>query len=156
MAEQVQGIVLLRSTCQCVVPEGQVPPEWWVDCHRMFALSVDLTQLLTLLILPDKDCKSDQDCNSDNCKRACNTTACVSAQWAYTLDTSCSIDVNIMCPRRWVEASLLALEQQPADARRADEADHPVNIAGAVQKAGEDGQDVADYRSAVLPAWMIA
>lgn len=53
-----------------------------------------------------------------------------------------------VCKCSWVEASLLALQQRPADARRANEADHAVDIAGAVQleEAGKDQPARLDYR----------
>jgi hypothetical protein len=47
-----------------------------------------------------------------------------------------------------MEAGLLALEHCPADARRADESDHAVDIAGAIQCKGseEDMYPTVDYR----------
>lgn len=48
----------------------------------------------------------------------------------------------------WVEASLLALQRRPADATRANETDHAVDTAGAVQleEAGKDQPARLDYR----------
>ena len=53
-----------------------------------------------------------------------------------------------VCKCSWVEASLLALQQQPATAERANESNHAVDIAGAVQldEAGKDKPARLDYR----------
>ncbi|DBA75732.1 TPA: hypothetical protein ACH3X1_010149 [Trebouxia sp. C0004] len=50
--------------------------------------------------------------------------------------------------RSWVEAGLMALEHSPANARRADESDHAVDMAGAIQRKGseEDKHHTVDYR----------
>ncbi len=52
------------------------------------------------------------------------------------------------CDRSWVEAGLLALQHRSAGARRADESDHAVDIAGAMQSKGteEDKHRIVDYR----------
>ena len=48
----------------------------------------------------------------------------------------------------WIKSSLLALEQHPTDALRADESTHPISLAGAVKRqAAVDGKhDQWDYR----------
>lgn len=46
----------------------------------------------------------------------------------------------------WIKASLLALEQHPTDARRADEGNHPISLAGAVLRQVEGNHNHWDYR----------
>ena len=50
----------------------------------------------------------------------------------------------------WIEASLLALEDNPSDAQRAKEDDHPISLAGAIKRQPADDSSVGmwDYRSA--------
>lgn len=50
------------------------------------------------------------------------------------------MSIAMLCS--WLETSLLALEKQPADACRADEAQHPLGVQGATYEAG----GVVNYR----------
>ena len=54
--------------------------------------------------------------------------------------------VSLFCFCSWIKASLLALEEQPTDARRADESSHPISLAGAVLRQVEGNHDQWDYR----------
>ena len=63
--------------------------------------------------------------------------------FAYTVSVK-HVSCSSFCS--WIKASLLALEQQPTDARRDDESSHPISLAGAVLRQVEGNHDKWDYR----------